>query len=540
MIRNFFISCSAIAAVLVQAAGCSSGIVMDQLSDVALYIEDRPDSALAVIRNISELSSPRTRAKHALLHSMALDKCYIDLKNDSIIGPAVKYYSHFGKPDDRLKMYYYKGRLAENAGNDEEAMEWFTNAKRIAPRCTDYPAVGRVFSVIAAQYYYQYHHNAALENNRIALNYYVRAGNIYRQNNTKLDIIYCLLALNNPSEASQILDSVQFSDESFTRNQLNRFCRAKLAISRLLSDSIPEAIQFVYDNLDRREDYPFLEMARAYNYVGNADSSLYYLNQYRPKDYSSVDNPAYYMAYSDAMVLMNDYRSAFDCERSFITYEMNDLYNRMQSEVSFVEERITTEYETKLTETKHIMAIILLSLLSVILGLLIYVIYQILLKNKRASEHLASLYESVLSEKESLEKLSVSSCLDDKMQLLLKERIEKIENVLLMRKIKGRVNNDIAILKLDELIENQKTFLVTLSLLYSVCHPQFMTHLRASRLTDTEIGYCCLYMMGLGVGDVASLLNTTNAYNTNASIRKKLGIQGSEIILPEYLRGLCI
>lgn len=538
MIRNLSIYCSAIAALLVLATGCNSGRVMRQLSDVASYIEERPDSALAVIRTIDLPSSPRARAKHALLHSMALDKCYIDLKNDSILGPAFKYYSRFGKPDDRLKMYYYKGRLAENARNNEEAMEWFTYAKRFAQRCSDYPAVGRVFSVIGAQYNYQYHPNEALENHSIALKYYCKAGNIYRENNAKLDIVSNLLVLNSPSRAMDTLRTIQIYDSSFSRKQLNRYCHYKLSLSRMLSDSVSESIRFVYDNIARPEDYPSLEMARAYNLLGYADSSSFYLQKCRPSDPSSVLNPAYYMACSDALALKGDYRSAFENERDFIIYEMRDLSVRMQSEVSFVEERTTKEYEARLSRIRLIQAILLLALLSVVLAFAIYVLAKRLKSKREESIKLASLYESVLAEKESLEKLSISGNLDEKSLSLLRERIEKIEQVLLMRKIKGHVHKDIAILKLDELVENQKSFLVTLSLLYSVCHPQFMSYLRESGLSDTEIGYCCLYMMGLGVSDIASLLDTTNAYNTNASIRKKLGIQGLEIILPDYIRNL--
>ena len=54
---------------------------------VESFIEERPDSALAVLEQINkeELSSKEEKAKHALLLSIALDKNYIDLTTDSII-----------------------------------------------------------------------------------------------------------------------------------------------------------------------------------------------------------------------------------------------------------------------------------------------------------------------------------------------------------------------------------------------------------------------------------------------------------------------
>ena len=36
------------------------------------------------------------------------------LQSDSIIAPAVRYYENHGTPDERLKMYYYSGRIMQN------------------------------------------------------------------------------------------------------------------------------------------------------------------------------------------------------------------------------------------------------------------------------------------------------------------------------------------------------------------------------------------------------------------------------------------
>ena len=36
------------------------------------------------------------------------------LQSDSIIAPAVRYYQNHGTSDERLKMYYYSGRIMQN------------------------------------------------------------------------------------------------------------------------------------------------------------------------------------------------------------------------------------------------------------------------------------------------------------------------------------------------------------------------------------------------------------------------------------------
>ena len=65
--------------------GCGIRDVRNQLKDVEFYIADRPDSALAIIESIDSivLRTKGLQAHHALLHAMALDKNYIDVKDQT-------------------------------------------------------------------------------------------------------------------------------------------------------------------------------------------------------------------------------------------------------------------------------------------------------------------------------------------------------------------------------------------------------------------------------------------------------------------------
>lgn len=87
------------------------------LSDVEDYIQDRPDSAIIVLRQMPESSLRRKedKAKHALLTSMAMDKNYIDEKSDSAIVGAVNWYETRGNSRNLMLSYYYAGRIQFNA-----------------------------------------------------------------------------------------------------------------------------------------------------------------------------------------------------------------------------------------------------------------------------------------------------------------------------------------------------------------------------------------------------------------------------------------
>ena len=100
------------------------------LEDVDSYIEARPDSALAVLKGIDveDLGSREEKAKYALLMSMALDKNYIDRTDFEVLQPAIDYYEDHGTATDKLRTFYYQGRIYYNRGEPEEAMECYVKS----------------------------------------------------------------------------------------------------------------------------------------------------------------------------------------------------------------------------------------------------------------------------------------------------------------------------------------------------------------------------------------------------------------------------
>ena len=96
------------------------------LTQVEEFIECHPDSALTVLQHIDEqeLSGNEERAKHALLLSMALDKNYVDKTDFEVLQPAIDYYQNHGTATDKLRTYYYQGRIYQNQQkHDELAMQ---------------------------------------------------------------------------------------------------------------------------------------------------------------------------------------------------------------------------------------------------------------------------------------------------------------------------------------------------------------------------------------------------------------------------------
>ena len=115
---------------------CKDNQVESVLTSAEISMNDKPESSLEVLESIDKdlLSTRKQKAKYALLYSMALDKNYIDIKEDSIIAPAVEYYECHGSKEERFLCNYYHARIYENAGDNENALLYAAKAELKAYR----------------------------------------------------------------------------------------------------------------------------------------------------------------------------------------------------------------------------------------------------------------------------------------------------------------------------------------------------------------------------------------------------------------------
>jgi len=132
MMRRFFLFCALL------AVGCTSSLER-RLDSVDRMMNEHPADALASLDSIGDIQikSLRQRARYALLRSIALDKNYVDLKTDSVIAPAVRWYSRHGSPYEKARTFYYKGRIEYNSGDYPAASIDFIEAESLFPKFDD-------------------------------------------------------------------------------------------------------------------------------------------------------------------------------------------------------------------------------------------------------------------------------------------------------------------------------------------------------------------------------------------------------------------
>lgn len=127
----------AITIILLSIASCTFINVSRTLNDVESYIMERPDSALAVLESMDrvDLSTACTKAHHALLHAMALDKNYIDVTEDSIAKVATEYYKKHGPRRNYARALYYLGKSYYYNEEYDKAILEYSKAEKVAEGC---------------------------------------------------------------------------------------------------------------------------------------------------------------------------------------------------------------------------------------------------------------------------------------------------------------------------------------------------------------------------------------------------------------------
>ena len=128
--------------------------MMETLNDVESFINERPDSALAVLEGVDSaaLNTRALRARFSLLRTMAQAKNYLDLTVPGLIDEAAAWYDRHGSADERMKTLYYQGCIAQAKKDLNRAAVFYTRAEAFADKAEDRHAVGLLYEAIASIY----------------------------------------------------------------------------------------------------------------------------------------------------------------------------------------------------------------------------------------------------------------------------------------------------------------------------------------------------------------------------------------------------
>lgn len=439
------------------------------LNDVETYIDAHPDSALAVLRALPprSLRGPAQRARAALLHSMALDKCYIDLQTDSILAPAVVWYGRHGSPDEKLKTWYYQGRILQNKGDLGAAAVAYTQAESFAADAEDAHAKALLYLTFASIYNAVCNIQKEQEYTERGLETLSETGDpLYDSAQGQLAIVY------HNQHKWDMADSLYRKGMASASNNphvmiplLSNYARSKL----VRPDKDPKGAVELLDR--KRNDYGSaltISEAGVYAYAKEllgkrkeADGLIQQL------DRMAQDNPVWLINKSRIEEHRGEYQQAYQHANQAHIAERKDIDAILSESVT---QSIRNQMESSLEQarqqmkTKGAVSILVITLLVVALLLLLY-IHQ---KQEMEADRLLSIRDAVIKEQETAlthaeqkesdhiqELESMSASLAAVRTVYMKERLSRLQQIgwiknVLWENTEERLSDQNALRKLRE------------------------------------------------------------------------------------------
>ncbi len=563
---------------------CSDRQVLRTLDDVDTYISERPDCALAVLDSLSgtDIRGREANARFALLYSMALDKNYIDLTDDSLINVAVGWYRRHGTADERLKAWYYQGRVYENAGDNEKAMESFVRAETCASEAVDDISKGMLYKAMSGRYTRIFdYENGALYNEK-AKKCYLSGGDSDKYAGTLIYSSSLYYTSGDLKNAVSSLDSVKAMLMNMTESRRNLYYVHSMRLSKDIGDSGKLSWELnSYLSEFSAEDISWVDVAEYYTFLKQYDSAKVALVKFRKSNPGYKNDPAYYLVSYNLNDSVKDFQSALE---DYVNYSLiSDSLSLViaEQDIGFIQER----HEKELLIEKEKNTRLLISAISIFsILILLGLIYVFRLKFKKNKEKLKiisernkaveernqivedrnRLVEARNKEIEKEKKILEAEISEYKINYsqLERERDELSDMIadnppvdkLSMKVINDRLNllnrffaasiaadSEIdrkACKELERLVTNREEFLYTTRMTFAAAHPDFVKYLESKGLNDLEIEYCCLYTIGLKGKDISKYIKRACHYNESSDIRAKLGLGKHDTNLGNYLRSL--
>ncbi len=521
---------------------CSSGMMKaeskaNRLKDIQKIVNAFPDSALVKLEGITPeaLHSRRLKALHALLHSIALDKSGIDIKSDSIISPALKYYRRHGSEDDRLRVYYYTARIHENRQDYETCMTYLTKAEKASEKAHDHYTKGLMYSAKGRVYIQLHDFHKAAKNFESAAWTYLDSGNIDRYlSNTIHQATSCIME-GKHKESEKLMTLIEGNCHQMTTSTLNKYYQTLLSMSLNNNKDCQDILEKYLDIAGDESNIDWKLVARTHLHTNHADKALEALKRhirFRGPD------PGYFFYKALAYERKGEYRKALAAYKEYDRLSGNIGNSIIGQDTGFIEER--EQHKDLHAEARHRNRMLLIWIMFSLLALLmstsiIIAVRKELQLQEMERKSLAMELDMLMLEREELSKAHTDN---KEGRKIISERLRIIDSFVISETLNDKLFEDKAEEELRKIIEDRNEFIRETRLIFNQSHPQFINHLQSKGLNEREISDCCLYAIGLNGKMITTFTNHTRHYHIGSDIRRKLGLQEHDTNLCLYIRKL--
>lgn len=512
----------------------SSSGVDEALSEAAALMEGNHEQAYTILESLDTVAlNRRDAARYSLLKSMALDKKYIDLTTDSLIAPAVKYYAHHGSADDKLKTAYYHARILENAGESDAALDMIIRGEQFTKKAEDHLFAGRYYIKKSQLYSDKFEWDKAL-NASLAAERHSRMVDDYRGLATAL--LACssnYKILEDDDRAYIYLDRIIPIWDKINDYRKGEYYRQLLTYKILDGKSDTDSIYFeCLSSGISPVNQPYIAYTDYHISKGDPEAALDALATSVSYGQEALGSKEYELRKFKIEALSGDYQAAYETMSRY--YERIEEYEHgiLTSDTRILEERINAARKEIAAKYRFWTSMVLL----IVIAMLAFAIILRLIKQQR-TVHQA--LDNALIEKQQLEALLENGTqISEDMTDLLSDRIKALNEVIIGRlTLSKNIGNDSTAI-IDSLTDDRNGFILGIAMQYSLSHPAFVKHLKSFGLSNWEIGYCCLFIIGMTGKDIAGyvLSSSTTAYGIASKIRQKFGLGPRDTNLSKYVK----
>ena len=526
----------------------------ETLQEVETYMETRADSAWVTLQNIrpENLAGKEEKAKHALLLSMVMDKNYIDRTDFEVLQPAIDYYSEKGTPDEKLRTYYYQGRIYQNKGDKDLSMKAFINARELEDEITDTLTYANLLVAQGTYFYSSYKIKDFIENNLQAAQLYQAINRPYYQ----MTSLTSALDGSIINKDKHLADSIMICCKNNIKEHPNYgSIMIPYAISYIIAFGSDEEIRNTVNSVypyDRLSNDAILNIASGFYQIGENEKALQVLDSIQSETLNTK-SLKYLSIKANVLEENGKYEDALSYYKMY-SNTLEETHKALFSQdLLFAQERHNLEVasliEIQKRDQQNWYSICCAFALLSVIGVIYYryrigktqrvVAEQENARLRLEQENLSMRISQLESESENLKNLlSNQKELPEPITEAIRVRIEMLNSLLA-----AQISDNEKYAKpysawMDEILKNKDAFMDSTRLAFKASHPRFMNYLEEHGLTEAEQNYLCLYAIGLRGKEIGEYIQLKRHYHISSDIRKKLGIDEHETNIGIYIRRL--
>lgn len=272
-------------------SGCSK--TEKQFDIISQELNSSPYDALCELRSMDIRRLPsRLRARHALLSSIAADKSYIDIEDDSIISVASSYYMRHGSPEDKATSLYYHGLVNKNAGDLSSAILRFEEAQKCAEKAGNHHLLGLICRNRSEIYDALTDYPSELDDIESAVDNFNIAGDTLYSLYMLFNLANCYTMLDKGKDAQKTYDSLlvlSAGNDVLLSETYMRYSMFEMSQSKKRPSAAVEYGEKVDDSLVSCPVGFYADMGLAYDMLGDKDKSDTYFQLAEGKVVNSYD-----------------------------------------------------------------------------------------------------------------------------------------------------------------------------------------------------------------------------------------------------------